>query len=268
MVEPRTYPNGVPCWVDVEHEDLDAATDFYGGLFGWSFEPVTPTYRIARLAGQDVAAVGAGDQGWSTYVAVDDASGAAEAVRTCGGSVLVEPADAGPGGRLAMCADPGGARFRLWQARRRLGAQLVNAPGAWNFSDLHTPDPPAALAFYTAVFGWVAEDMGKDAGMMVRVPGYGAHLAATSDPDIYQRQAAAPPGFADVIGSLVPAAGEQPYWHVTLSVGDRDGSAATVERLGGSVLSTSQTIWARRAHVRDPQGAEFSISQFTPPDGF
>jgi hypothetical protein len=30
----RTYPHGVPCWVDTEQPDVDAALAFYGGLFG------------------------------------------------------------------------------------------------------------------------------------------------------------------------------------------------------------------------------------------
>jgi predicted enzyme related to lactoylglutathione lyase len=42
MDETRTYPEGVPSWIDIEQPDLDAAQAFYGGLFGWTFEPVTP----------------------------------------------------------------------------------------------------------------------------------------------------------------------------------------------------------------------------------
>ena len=53
-----------------------------------------------------------------------------------------------------MLTDPEGIEFRIWQARRRLGAQVVNQPGAWNFSDLHTSDPGAAVAFYQEAFGW------------------------------------------------------------------------------------------------------------------
>ena len=64
-----------------------------------------------------------------------------------GAVVLSAPAEAGPGGRLAVLADPEGAEVRLWQARRRLGVQLANAPGAWNFSDLHTADPDGATRF-------------------------------------------------------------------------------------------------------------------------
>jgi predicted enzyme related to lactoylglutathione lyase len=173
------------------------------------------------------------------------------------------PADAGPGGRWALCLDPFGAQFRLWQARRRLGAQLVNAPGSWNFSDLHTPDRATALAFYGSLFGWVTTELPGDAGTMLQVPGYGDHLAATVDPGIQERQATAPPGFADVIGGLV--VDEDPHWAVTFSVVDRDDAVATAERLGAAVLSTAENPWTRTALVRDPQGAEFTVSQFTPP---
>ena len=33
----RTYPAGVPCWVDVEQSDVRAGAEFYGALFGWTF---------------------------------------------------------------------------------------------------------------------------------------------------------------------------------------------------------------------------------------
>ena len=56
------------------------------------------------------------------------------------------------------------ARFHLWQARRWPGAPLTNAPGSWNFSDLHTPDRADAMAFYRPVFGWVGADLAPDAG--------------------------------------------------------------------------------------------------------
>jgi len=276
MSEPRTYPHGVPCWVDTEQPDIDAACRFYGELFGWSFEDATGAgasggYAIASLGGRDVAAIGASRGGaavaWNTYVAVDDADATATAVAAAGGSVLVEPVDAGEGGRMAECADPGGARFRLWRARERPGAQLANAPGTWNFSDLHTGDPAAAGGFYPPLFGWVLQDLGF--ATMIRRPGYGDHLEATVDPDIRKRQAdvVAPPGFEDAVGWLAPAAaGEPDHWHVTFAVGDRDDSAARAEQLAATVVFSEDTQWTRTALVRDPQGAELTLSQFTPPE--
>jgi predicted enzyme related to lactoylglutathione lyase len=37
MTATRTYPAGVPSWVDLDVPDLDAAQAFYAGLFGWAF---------------------------------------------------------------------------------------------------------------------------------------------------------------------------------------------------------------------------------------
>ncbi|MGH3656284.1 MAG: VOC family protein [Micromonosporaceae bacterium] len=276
MAEPRIYPHGVTCWIDTEQSDPEAASRFYGGLFGWALtnvaHPEAPgPYLIATLGGRDVGAIGstpAGTATWNTYIAVDDADASAAAVTAAGGTVVAAPWEAGPGGRAAGCVDPAGARFRLWQARRRLGAQVANTPGAWNFSDLHTPDRDAAMAFYTPVFGWRAADLAQGAGTMLQVPGYGDHLAATIDPDIHERQASAPPGFADVIGGLaITDPGEPARWHVTFTVADRDDSAGTAERLGATIVTSSDDQWTRNAVVRDPQGAEFTISQFTPPDG-
>lgn len=273
MTEPRTYPHGVTCWIDTEQPDLDAARHFYAELFGWELADATPpegAYLSATLEGHDVAAIApasADTATWNTYVAVDDADATAAAVVGAGGRVVSGPQDAGPDGRSAACVDPAGAGFRLWQARGRLGAQLVNAPGTWNFSDLYTPDREAAMVFYGPIFGWVDADLAQGAGTMLQVPGYGEHLAATVDPGIHERQVSAPPGFADVIGGLVAiGAGDTARWHVTFAVADRDDSAATAERLGATVLTSSYDMWTRHALLRDPQGAELTISQFTPPD--
>lgn len=274
MTQARTYPAGVTSWVDVDQQDVEAAKQFYGDLFGWTFTQATPPgipfqYVVAQLDGQDVAGIGGpADPSWNTYVAVDDIEAAVAAVAAAGGSVVSPPADAGEGGRAATCADPFGVQFRLWQAKRRLGAQVTNLLGAWNFSDLYAADPAASARFYTQVFGWDFTDLGF--ATMIRVPGYGDHLASTTDPDIHQRQSGAgvPPGFADAIGWLNPAREEQPpTWQVTFTVEDRDETAAKAESLGGHVVRREDSDWTRIAVIVDPQGAQFRASQFTPPDG-
>jgi hypothetical protein len=269
----RTYPAGVTSWIEVAQHDVDAGCAFYGELFGWQFTDVLPAdapyrYVIATLDGLDVASLRGTEEGdvvWSTYVAVDDADAVTAAMAEHGAGVVSEPEDAGPGGRAATLTDPQGAEVRLWQAGRRLGAQVTNAPGAWNFSDLRTTDPVAAGEFYADVFGWRLLDQGW--ATVIQVPGYGDHLAATTDPGIRERQAKAPEGFADVIGAIgAVEEGERPHWHVTFTVADRDASAETVRRLGGEVERTTEDDWTRKAVVRDPQGARFTLSQFTPPD--
>ena len=51
-----------------------------------------------------------------------------------------------------------GAVFSVWQAGHAPGAELVNEPGTWSWSELLTTDVEASKAFYGAVFGWAADD--------------------------------------------------------------------------------------------------------------
>ena len=136
------------------------------------------------------------------------------------------------------------------------GAQLTNAPGSWNFSNLHTADLEAAQRFYGELFPWRFVDQGW--ATAISVPGYGDHLEATVDPDIRTRQADAPEGFEDVIGAIVPAGDDPPGWSVVITVADRDATAARVVELGGTVLRSFETDWTAEAVVRDPQGAVFT----------
>jgi uncharacterized protein len=269
----RTYPHGVPSWVDTGQPDVEAAIAFYGGLFGWSFEDAMPPeapnrYVIAKLAGRDVAAIAGPHDGaaaWNTYISVDDADVVVARLVSNGATLGSEPADAGEGGRGAVLKDPRGVEFRVWQPRRRLGVQVANESGAWNFSDLHTADAKAAIAFYETAFGWQFDDLGFTT--LIRRPGYGDHLEATVDPDIRARQSqvSAPVGFEDAIARLVATrSDEPPHWHVSFTVADRDRSAADAERLGARVIACTDTGWTRTALIRDPQGAEFTASQFAP----
>jgi predicted enzyme related to lactoylglutathione lyase len=277
MNMPRTYPEGVTCWVDIEEADVEEAARFYGVLFGWTFLESEPKlgYLIARLDGQDAAGIGqlnapdasaARSPAWNTYVSVQDIGRAAGRIVAAGGRITEPSSTLDEAALTASCVDSEGISFRLWQATKRAGAQAANIPGAWNFSDLHTTDPDASIAFYTQVFGWRFDDIGF--ATMIRQPGYGDHLAATSDPGIHQRQSGdqVPPGFADAFGWLATAPDAQPpHWHVTFTVADRDDSAEAAEQLGASVLSTADTDWTRDAQIRDPQGAIFTISQYSPP---
>src|SRR5206468_9857686 len=99
---------------------------------------------------------------WATYVNVGSADGTAEKVTTAGGQVILEPMDVLDVGRMAVFTDSIGAFFSVWQAGTHPGAQLVNEPGTWSWSELLTTDADASIAFYAAVFGWDAVSQGSD----------------------------------------------------------------------------------------------------------
>lgn len=279
LLDRDDYPAGVPCWVDTFQPDAAAAATFYGELFGWEFEQRAPDgeieYLVARLRGSAVCAVapqppGAPPQAtWNTYVAVASADEAVERVKAAAGELLAGPFDVRDAGRMAVIADPAGAVLHLWQAGTRKGAQLVNAPGSWNWSNLETGDAAVVQDFYWEVFGWEADAMsfgGADSAML-RLPGYGDFLAAR-DPEIGRRHAASgvPSGFSDAIGWIVaPPDDGASRWSVTFAVEDPDAIAAHAAELGGSVVVEPYDVApVRIAVLRDPQGARFTISAYRP----
>lgn len=42
MSDTRTYPHGVPSWIDTVAPDLDESKRFYAGLFDWTSTHATP----------------------------------------------------------------------------------------------------------------------------------------------------------------------------------------------------------------------------------
>ena len=280
MLERDGYIPGVPCWVDNSQPDPEAAVAFYRGLFGWELEDAMPPgspgkYYIARLRGGDVAAVGSLPEGsppiaaWNTYIWVESADEAASKVRSEGGRVVRDPFDVMDAGRMAVFADPEGAVFCVWQAKRHKGARIVNEPGALNFNGLNTRDPEGAKSFYGSVFGWKTLQVG-DQWQAWRLPGYGEFLERR-DPGLRERmaQSGAPEGFEDVVATLNPITGDQTrvlaHWSVTFAVDDANAIAARAGRLGGQVVvAPFDAPWVRMAVIADPQGATFIASKFVP----
>jgi predicted enzyme related to lactoylglutathione lyase len=278
MSDDRYIP-GVPCWADTSQPDPEAAVAFYGDLFGWEFEDVMPAgapvrYYVARIRGGDVAAVGPQPAGrpattaWNMYVWVTDADETARKVRAAGGQVLMEPDEVGDAGRMAVCADPAGAAFRVWQAREHRGAAVVNEHASVNFNDLHTPDIDGARSFYGSVFGWETLDMGG--GFAWALPGYGDFLEQRR-PGLREgmAQMGAPERFEDVVATLSPIPDAQPdarpHWGITFAVDDADAIAARAAELGGDVVvAPFDAPWVRMTIIADPAGATFTASKFVP----
>lgn len=279
MQERDGFPAGVPAWVERLVHDPRGLTDFYGGLFGWTFEDrssdTDAPYLVASLNGKPAAAIGTVRDGtaadaWHTSVSVGDVDVAAERVRAGGGTVVAGPAELGDLARIATCTDPSGASFGLWEPGAIRGAAVVNAPGSWNFSDLNTTDVEGAKTFYGEVFRWEVDEVDIGTGeqsLMVRLPGY-ADFLQQFDPGIRERHASfgAPPGFSEAIAWIVPLPeGEAPHWSVTFTVADADAIAEGARRLGGAVeVEPADVGPTRMSMCRDPAGARFTASAFNP----
>jgi uncharacterized protein len=265
MSQRDDYEPGVPCWIDTLQPDPDAAMTFYAGVFGWEFSgpgdmPGDPPggYFVARLRGRDVAGVGSQAAGspppgpsWNTYVYVDSADDAMSRARSAGGSVLAEPFDAPPAGRMAVLTDTAGASFCVWEPGVRKGAQLVNEAGAWAMSHLNAGDPERAAAFYGEVFGWTTETFGAGEGAvtMFRLPGY-----VGGEPQ--------QPVSREVVATMSAGnGGVPPHWSANFWVHDVDAATAKAAELGGTVITPPfDTPIARTAVLADPRGVSFAIN--------
>jgi uncharacterized protein len=285
MSQRSEYPAGVPCWVDTEQRDPEAAAAFYSGLFGWTTADRTPAgspqpYFVGQIDGGDVAGITSlmaeapNAPAWNTYVAVASADEAAERARDAGGSVVMDPFDVGEAGRMAVLADREGAVICVWQAGASIGSERVNEHGSVNFNSLHTKDRESAVAFYGALFGWDAGPMDPsgEGAWMFRLPGYGDHLERDNPGwQAGMAELGAPDGFSDTVALLVPIGedpepGQVPHWGVTFAVDDADTAAETAASLGATVVVPPfDAPWVRMSIVRDPQGAVFTASQYVPP---
>jgi uncharacterized protein len=264
------YEPGVPCWVDTWQPDAEAAVKFYTELFGWEPEQTIAAdspgkHFICKLRGRDVAAVGSRPAAdptppspvWGTYVWVESADGSARKAAEAGGRVVIEPFDSLDGGRMAVVADPAGAVFGVWQPGQHRGAELVNEPGAWSMSALHTRDPEGVKSFYGDLFGWRTETfaMGDDEVTLWRLPGYEGGEPTQPVP-------------RDVVAVMSPMSGDQfpddvpAHWSVDFWVEDADATAAKAAELGGRVVAGPfDTPAFKSAVLADPQGAVFSVSK-------
>ena len=53
ILDRTEYPPGVPCLIDTEQPDPEAAAEFYGGIFGWEFENKLPPGRTSTSSPVD-----------------------------------------------------------------------------------------------------------------------------------------------------------------------------------------------------------------------
>jgi predicted enzyme related to lactoylglutathione lyase len=240
------YDHGVPSWVDIGTPNPQAALEFYGDLLGWEGQDMGEEaghYTIVSRAGKQVAAISpAQDPGpprWTTYVNVDDVDAVIKKAEAAGGSVIVAPMDVMTAGRMAIIADTTGAVIALWQPKDHIGAQMVNEPGAFTWSELSTSDLTKSKAFYSEVFGWGWG--GADEYAEAQVGGRTIGGAMPRSPDMP----------AEVPDS----------WLVYFSTADVDADAKKAADKGATIVVPPTDIpdTGRFAVLLDPQGAAFAL---------
>ncbi|MFJ4908089.1 VOC family protein [Streptomyces sp. NPDC093249] len=251
MTEATRRTPGTPCWVSLMVHGLDATQEFYRALFGWEFEPGPQhlgPYVRALLDGEEVAGIGQlpPDRhlriAWTPYLASDDADETAESIRCCGGTVAVGPLDAGEAGRMALCSDPVGAVFGVWEADAHHGTATAGPPGTPVWNELLTYETSSVGKFYRAVFGHEVEPVVS-----------ADHDWATLHVD------GVPVASLHGVGSALPR-DRGPHWMTYFETVDVDTAARLSVELGGQLLRPPyEARTGRVAQVTDPEGAVFAL---------
>lgn len=257
-------------WYDIVTTDAEAATHFYEAVAGLDYHPGPPSpkgeYRYATSPGNigvggcielDATAQAEGARpAWVGYIYVPDVDAAITAMEADGARVMMPAFDVPGAGRIALIADPWGAPLHIMTPQsggegESQAFQPQPTPGHIGWNELATPDPEAAIAFYTKHFGWNWPEP-MDMGPM----GKYHFLQFTGG------SADCPEG-ATANGALFRKPPEMPVslWIYYIWADDIDAALARAQGAGAKLLMGPHEVpgglWIFQA--LDPQGALFAM---------
>jgi predicted enzyme related to lactoylglutathione lyase len=247
---------GRPLWYELITTDMNAAEKFYRNVVGWTSAPseVSPQpYTMFKRSG-DVPAAGLLNTPdgmnfppfWAMYVGVNTLEDAAAHIKKLGGKELSPVIDIPTIGRMQMMTDPQGAAFYIYEPDPNAPQLPEGAPqvgeGSWH--ELMTTDAPAALKFYTELFGWTPGET-MDMGPM------GKYFMFNRPHGMIGGMMNKPPEMANV----------PPNWQIYFRVPDVDAAVQRITANGGQVANGPMDVPGgdRILNAVDPQGAHFSL---------
>ena len=245
------------CWVELATSDLDAGRRFYESLFGWKSDAQPSEgfgeYATFTLDGSGAAGGYAQQEAersmgvpphWNLYVSTQDVDKDVAKAQELGGEATIPGMDT-PLGKMAVIADPTGARFCLWQSEQMPGFKVAREPGSFTWADLVTPDKDRSREFYGDLFGWNYEETGEEFGFYTLVSS----------------------GETQICGFMSPMQeGQPPAWMPYFSVESAESTTKAASDAGAQVLVSPTPIptVGTFAVLADPQGAVFAILEAEP----
>jgi predicted enzyme related to lactoylglutathione lyase len=184
---------------------------------------------------------------WAMYVGVPKLESAVAHIKRLGGSELSPSIEVPTVGRLQMMKDPQGAAFYIIQpAPSEERPETAPEVGEASWHELMTTDAPAALKFYSEVFGWQPSET-MDMGSM------GKYYMFNRPHGMIGGMMNKPPEMARV----------PPYWMIYFRVSDIDAAIELIKSNGGRIANGPMEVPGgdRVVNAIDPQGAAFSLHQ-------
>lgn len=258
IVDPATgeHHPGRWIWADLVTSDVAAAAEFYGKVFGWTYETYggkddQDTYTLVLADGLPIAGMVFDGRAirdsqpsarWVGFISVADVAASAAAVAKAGGQVVFGPKTLGERGETAVFKDPEGTLFGAIHSRNGDPADYAGDLNEWFWLDLWTADVNRAAEFYKAVAGYE----------ILSVPGdevrHGVHLKSG--------------GFLRAGIMEKSAARDSAVWLPYVRVADVQAIADQARAAGGKVLIQPMKLErVMVAVIADPTGAPVGIAQ-------
>ncbi|MDP2342454.1 MAG: VOC family protein [Deltaproteobacteria bacterium] len=238
-----TLPVGRFCWYALRTPDLARSKSFYGDVLGWKHS-VDEKFGMEVFAGSEGPVVHTevhpGPASFLSYVVVDDVEAAARRVQAAAGKVLESAKTMPDVGTMQSVEDGDGAVFSLFQPVSARAAAVRKGIGAPIWNELWAKDEKNALAFLTAVVGYVVDAM--------PMPGFTYNVIRHGE----EQQG----GVMQAQDPSLPSAWVPYFFVVDVDAAHRRALAGGATELG-EVMDVPNI--GRMASLLDPHGARFAI---------
>src|SRR4051794_2056895 len=169
----RLRKTGEFCWINMLTSRPAEAMEFFAAVLGWTYFEMPGIGHGVRVGGRDIGGLFDLEgpdtpPGLPPYIGVlvkvEGADAVCERVASLGGTP--KPAfDVMEQGRMAVCFDPDGGEFDVWEPKKMPGTDVdPSLHGAPSWFEAMTTDVGRATEFYSGLFGWTPHVM--------RMPGY------------------------------------------------------------------------------------------------
>jgi uncharacterized protein len=250
-----TRSTGEFCWINILTPEPAAARVFFDKLLGWTYVEMPGMGHRVQVDGRDIGglfdlASPNTPEGTppliGVMVKVESADDVSMKVAELGGKA--KPAfDIMDQGRMAVCTDPNGAHFDVWEPKKGQGTDADSSHhGAPSWFESLTTDVDVAARFYSELFGWTPETMAITGVNYTTFKLGGAYVAGLMaiTPEMLQ----------------VP-----PHWGTYFTVTDTDETAREAVKLGAKICVPVQDIptVGRFCGMVSPQGVPFYIIKYS-----
>jgi predicted enzyme related to lactoylglutathione lyase len=259
-------------WHDLCTTDKGKAEKFYTDALGWKSKEVPMSNgakytMITHPAGKDIGGyMEEKSSNWLAYIQVANVDESVKAISAKGGKALGDAKDIGTHGRMAVCSDPYGATFALWQPSEKKAEAPAEEtkkkrggrkPKEVAYDDLFTwhevmvPEgkDSEAVEFYTAVFGWKhTSSKSPDGGT------YHMFSAGEGKPHA---------------GLMVKPKDGCLNWTSYIGSDDVEATLTAVKSNGATIVKEASEVpgYGRFGIFTDPTGATLAIFQPAAPEG-